>query len=133
MFKISIRELYNKCKMKSQTIKRFLVMSVLFNFLFIGAVFNLDAQAVNGGKMPVLSEDNYETATHFSFQDKNDVGRWYFTDIIRWGNGRVWSIGDFILITSFTLIFIFGTRYSYMGVKEWKQKKNVESLGKLPR
>ena len=114
--------------MKPQTIKRFLVMSILFNSIFIGALFNQEALLKNGGKMPVLSDYQYSTSTHFSYQDKDDVELWYFTDWIKWER-YIWSLGDFMMVISITWLFIFAIYSIIQGVKEWREKlkKSAES------
>ena len=104
--------------MKPQTIKRFLIISILFNFLMIGGVLNSEALLRNGGKMPVLTNSQYSTTTHFSYQDKDEVERWYLTDRIKIGN-YVLSIGDFLTIISGTLLGLYGVYFIIQEMREY--------------
>lgn len=112
--------------MKSQTIKRFLIISILINILMVGVVFNSEALAKNGGKMPVLSAIHYKTNTHFSYQDRDEVERWYFTDIIPLGADRKASIGDIFSISGLTLLVIYSIFAMRKERQEWKEAKNVK-------
>ena len=58
-----------------------LILFVLTLLLF-GALLNTFAVSVNGGKMPVLSSNDYETSTHFTFQDKKEINNFEIVDII---------------------------------------------------
>ena len=111
--------------MKPQTIKQFLVMSILFNLLMTGIVLNTEALLKNGGKMPVLTDSFFATNTHFSYQDKDEVEIWILTDIIKWGN-NVWSIGDFILVISITLLTIYG---GYSAIQEIRERREEKKNG----
>ena len=84
----------------------FYVMLLLFSLLiviYIGGAMNVVAENSNGGKMPVLSKYSYETDFHYTYQSKDEVNYWFFTDFIDMGDSA-WSVGDFIMWFSYGLM-----------------------------
>lgn len=91
----------------------------LFALLFmmvclVGAILNISVISTNGGRMPVLWEENYSSLEHFSYQNKNEVRQWFLSDIIDFG-GFIFSIGDFLMIIGLllsTITLMLRLRYS---------------------
>jgi hypothetical protein len=77
-------------------------------FILLGGMMNLYAISLNGGKMPVLFEQKYETTHHFTYQDLWDVNYPFLTDIINLRNYLVFSVGDIIVLISL-IIYIYFT------------------------
>ena len=80
----------------------FVVM--FFNIVIVGGMLNIYAIATNGGRMPFRWEHPYESPTHFSFQENDEVIHYQLTDIYEINDYHI-SIGDFFML--------FGT----MGIK----------------
>lgn len=81
---------------KFRSLVNTIMLSMFLLLTVTGAVSNLNAVALNGGKMPVYSEYNLSSPIHFSFQDFSEVNVPYQTDIIHLFN-RVMSIGDLMI------------------------------------
>mgnify|MGYP001586939307 CR=1 FL=1 len=118
---------------REQTI-RLMWIFFLYNLLLVGVYLNLGVQLLNGGKMPVLISADVELeGRHFAFQEKDEVERYYLTDIIPLGAplGKTikWSIGDFFVVISSVSIIIYGGTSSYDEIREWveirKQKEKI--------
>jgi len=92
-------------EMTDQLYKKLFFLTLLLVAGLVGALMNAQALISNAGKMPVLTNYHYSTTTHFSYQDKNQVEKWYLTDIIQIKDS-IYSIGDFLLIFAGTLLII---------------------------
>ena len=69
----------------------------MFNIMLVGGLLNYYAIAENQGKMPIYSNYNYESETHFTFQDKSEVKMFYLVDIFKL-SFLYFSIGDIIIV-----------------------------------
>jgi hypothetical protein len=87
--------------------KPFIVLYILL--IMSGGLMNISAVMHNGGRMPVWSDTDYSTDTHFTFQDTSSIKKFLLTDWIYIRIGYT-SIGDlFILAGGFMLIlFMLG-------------------------
>lgn len=102
---------------------RLFVMSILYNIFLLGWVLNMGVMVVNGGKMPVQGDIPIENQnTHFLFQDKDEVERYYLVDIMGFGKYS-WSIGDLFVIPSLTIIILYGSYSIIREIKEWHMKR----------
>lgn len=73
--------------------------------VMLGGSLNFLAIQNNGGRMPFNAEYDYQSKTHFSFQEFAQVKLPFLTDIIHFLNGY-WSIGDLIMFTGVFLLFL---------------------------
>lgn|SRR3990167_9694480 len=73
--------------------------------IIIGMGLNFEVVFSNDNKMPVKTNWDYVTKTHFSYQDKTEINHWYFSDIIRFG-GYIYSIGDVLIYLGYLGHFI---------------------------
>lgn len=103
----------------------FMVAEVtLLIIMMVGGSMNFLAITENQGRMPFLAEFNYESKSHFSYQVKEEVNYWFFTDIIKISYSY-WSIGDFIMILSVVGMFV----NSYLMVNsKWKVFKRMDYI-----
>lgn len=83
---------------KIQIKMQFLMIILLFSLILAiaGAISNIGVIISNGNKMPILSSYEYETDTHFTFTDPNEINNWKFADIFPIGDS-VYSLGDFLI------------------------------------
>lgn len=80
--------------------------AVLFLILLLGSALNRTAIEENNGKMPVLTSSDYETKTHFSFQDPEEINYYVLSDIIYIGK-KIYSVGDVLLLVGFLFLLLF--------------------------
>jgi hypothetical protein len=102
-----------------------LLVWILFFMMMvmIGCTFNFYVIVGNGGKMPVQSFYKFETDSHFSFVEGDEVNYFYLTDIIPLGKS-IWSIGDFIMLFGTGCFFLLGLIYIInLKLEEIKFKK----------
>ena len=93
--------------------------------LVFGGLLNVAAIASNGGKMPVYTNLDYNSSTHFTFQDKNEVNKFFLTDIIKIG-GVYHSLGDFFIYVG--IVFLFFLLLQSFITKSRNRKKNKSQL-----
>lgn len=85
---------------------------IMLSFVIIlaGMSANFHAVVSNGGKMPVQSRFEYQTLTHFSFQEKDEVNYYLLTDIIGL-DGKTFlfyiSIGDLLMGLGLSGVLVF--------------------------
>jgi len=100
--------------------KRLCLYLFLFNITsgihIAGSAMNVLAIKSNDFRMPVYSELNYSTDSHFSFTEKEEINNYLLTDIIPFGNW-MWSVGDFLVAGASALylsilIVAFFTKYT---------------------
>ena len=108
-----------------------LIGLILFGIISLGIVFNFLAVSSNSGKMPVLSNLNYETKKHFTFQDFNEVEHPYLSDIMTYETKNhffKFSIGD-ILLTFGALFYLLFAVILTIGHRRWYKlnKKRVKN------
>lgn len=99
------------------------IYSVLI--LLSGVTLNLIAVTSNENRMPVLTENFIDTKTHYNYTQKNEVQKWYLTDIINLkGKNNILhlSIGDLLLLIGFTIYSINLIYYNYNTIKKWRKK-----------
>lgn len=101
-------------KERMEKLKTRAVVGLIFmNLFLIGAFFNLLAISDNGGKMPVYTDNPFETSPrHFIFNNASEVNHFYLTDIMRasfvkQGFEVYFSIGDVIIYATGIMFFIF--------------------------
>jgi hypothetical protein len=92
-----------------------------------GAILNMGVMLHNEGRMPVLTECEIDTQTHFSFQDYSEVRLPHFSDIFH-TSYFIYSIGDIIIVVSIS--FLISTNIN----NKWKiikfNKRMREKYGK---
>jgi len=72
------------------------IENFLLAVLILGIIMNFIVVKENKGLMPVLTEAEFETNEHFSFQDKGEVSYWFLGDIIPIGKS-ISSLGDLLI------------------------------------
>lgn len=108
--KVKFKKIYYKNLTKDEF--RLNIIIFFIAFLMIGITFNFYAITSNSCKMPVLSSYNFESERHFSFQEKQEINRYYLTDIFEvylLGYKINYSAGDvFIIFSAIGIITICG-------------------------
>lgn len=108
--------------------KYLLLINFVFMFILIATVMNFQAVRNNDCRMPFQSSIESESDTHFSFQDKEEVSLYFFTDIIKLKVGKYllfFSIGDTIYSTCAILMIIIAIFVIRNDIKLYKEfKKN---------
>lgn len=95
----------------------FMIMTTLLMVLMGGMLMNFLAIKNNGGRMPFVASYEYESDTHFSFQDYINVKSDLFVD--RFNLGRmVFSIGDFVMILGTTGLLLNAVVMFKRGIKK---------------
>jgi hypothetical protein len=88
----------------------FIFFSYSFGICTLGAFLNIGVIVGNDGRMPVLSECEFSTDRHFSFQEKEEIHYYYLADIIKLKTSfsdkfAMVSIGDVFIFFAFLLMF----------------------------
>lgn len=78
----------------------------LICLIFVGSLLNDLVVSQNRDKMPVLTQIQKETETHFAFQNNNQINYPYLSDRFRLG-GYIYSLGDFLIYGAFWLLVGF--------------------------
>ncbi len=95
-------------------------MVVTLIIVMAGITMNFVAIDKNNCKMPVLSNYELNSENHFSFQDKNEVNFFYFSDILNFPENHYFSIGD-VFVCFGLLAFIIQTLF--FAFKRWEFDK----------
>jgi len=87
----------------------FMFFSYAFFICSLGAFMNVGVILANDGKMPVLSDCNFSTDRHFSFQNSNEVKYFYLADIVELkvffvDEPAMVSLGDICIFFAFLLM-----------------------------
>lgn len=90
----------------NQTYFNFVVMFALM--ALAGGMLNVLAVASNDGRMPFQYDESYETKTHFSFSNSEDISNYHLTDNIQIKNHFL-SIGDLMMAVG-----VFGMGFFYL-------------------
>lgn len=118
-------DLINYIKHQNKIIFRLIFLLMLLLLILLGGVSNSFVIQKNGGKMPVLSSNYFETEKHFGYRNINEV-KWYIlSDIIKIkGNSYLerytHSIGDLFLYVA--IVGIIGNCISLVYI-ELRAKK----------
>jgi hypothetical protein len=102
------------------------ILLISFTVVFIGGVMNFIVIVDNGGKMPVRGIYIIDSDEHFYYENKEDVEKWYLSDIMNIGRAA-FSIGDIFLLLG-TVSFIltaFFMHSSRWGIEE-KESEGFE-------
>lgn len=123
------RNLFNlDTKLKKEILyKKLLIISLVINLVFVGALLNINAMIANGGKMPVPANSYWtEDEAHIPLDNPQLA---YLTDKIPFLN-YIWSIGDFVMIGAFIIVVVLITvnlpyfiRYDIYVIRNWKKGK----------
>ena len=105
-----------------------MVTAMLMILALTGGFLNIMAVSLNNGRMPVLYEhENYtiDTKIHFSYtqDEKQDINKWYITDIIPLGNKMIMSIGDLLIFLAIPFLIFNVIRNIKISRKIRKMKK----------
>lgn len=105
---------------------KFLILLTLFLIIFLFGIFlNQLVVRTNDGRMPVFFyHSNYESETHFFYNNKGEVNLWYLSDIYYvenkylmfglYNKGAIFSIGDVFIDLGFLgSVFCFAGLLSY--------------------
>jgi hypothetical protein len=103
----------------------FLITTFIYSLILVGITFNQTAIANNGNKMPVLSPNVYETETHFTHQNPEEISHYFLTDIFHIGK-NVYSIGDFFLLIGLPLYIIFSVFLLYYYSETRKRERGLQ-------
>lgn len=77
---------------KLQQDRNFFFMLIIF-----GVLLNYIAISSNGFQMPVKTDHNFNTSSHFSYQENSEVKLWGLTDIFNIKDKIAFSLGDVII------------------------------------
>ena len=92
----------------------------------IGGLVNVLAIALNGGRMPVLTDERLISEEyHFPFTDKNEVKGFYYTDLIPFFGHSYWSFGDALIIFGVIMNIIYSVKLLRLKDKGKKKKQNL--------
>lgn len=107
------------------SIKQLNLFVKIFTLCFLcllGATFNINVLLSNGLKMPVYSQTlNYNSDTHFTYNDTSKINYPFFSDWIHVGNSY-YSIGDIIMFISLSATIFYVVKLNYVNFKY--KKKN---------
>lgn len=117
-------------KQKAIMISYLLIISLLVNLNFIGALLNDIVMEANGDKMPVHYHYRFVMERHFGFKEFEEVKYPYLSDIIPLGN-TIFSIGDIIMyFTEFALFpvaIVYSIKIMKSGRKTRKTKRSLKT------
>jgi hypothetical protein len=109
--------------MKPHIITSMGMLSLSYLIIILGMTGNFIAMQNNQGLMPVLSMYNYETNEHFSFQNPDEVDKYFFVDRFKI-NHTIYSIGDFVMIFGIINMLIF-TGFIVSDIRRYKKGKLI--------
>lgn len=98
-----------------------LITIISISISIVGMHLNWTVVDENNCKMPVWTNVEYETKTHFSFQEWNKPEHWYLADIFHI-NGQIYSIGDLLMYQVFILGLPAYCLFLYFKVKDGRKK-----------
>jgi len=114
--KVSIREEIYQIK-KAVKLNGIVLSIILFMVLgTMGAMLNVLVISVNDGRMPVELNYHYESDTHFTYQNKNEINKYYLSDRYTILN-VVYSVGDFMILGSNVIVLYLVVRLVYYSFK----------------
>lgn len=88
-----------------------------------GMTMNFVVIKNNQGRMPVLSEIDYNSTTHFSFTNWSKVPYAYFSDIIYVSQIAYYSFGDIFIYFAITMLVSRSMLRAYFGIRYFHYKK----------
>lgn len=98
--------------------------------IILGAMMNLFALVENGGRMPVYTNENFSTESHFSFNNSSEVRSFWFTDMVFGKSTNNISFGDIIMYVGFfsaVITWIIGAVEMYYRIKRKKSDRSLEA------
>lgn len=109
------------------------LFTISITLAYSGAMMNDIAVRSNSCKMPVLSNFDFETDTHFTYQEFSQVNNSKFTDIYHIKD-TTYSLGDFLIYggigISYISIFFIILFTTYYGVLVYKERSLIKRTTK---
>ena len=102
---------------------------LLVAIICVGGTLNSMAVKNNECKMPVLGVSPYITDTHVGVRDEYGINYPLLVDRFKFGV-QVYSIGDFLVLISFSLLFTNSAYLAAYNIEIWKLRERLRKVYK---